>query len=125
MNKIMYSFYPSWTIILTLIGTSFAAVEVSLNGVFIYVLQYFLGDEIKKNMLGGACGKFGRRGWGVYRVVVSRPEGKRQLGRPRLNERIILTLRRLMSYIYGAPILDVSRSHTQRCSTVGRTPLDE
>ena len=23
-----------------------------------------------------------------------------------------LTLRRLMSYIYGAPILDVSRSHT-------------
>jgi len=24
----------------------------------------------------------------------------------------ILTLRRLMSYIYGAPILDVSRSHT-------------
>ena len=32
-----------------------------------------------------------------------------------------LTLRLLMSYIYGAPILDVSRSHT----TVGRTPLDE
>jgi len=27
-------------------------------------------------------------------------------------EYIILTLRRLMSYIYGAPILDVSRSHT-------------
>ena len=26
--------------------------------------------------------------------------------------RISLTLRRLMSYIYGAPILDVSRSHT-------------
>ena len=25
-----------------------------------------------------------------------------------------LTLRRLMSYIYGAPILDVSRSHTSR-----------
>jgi len=25
---------------------------------------------------------------------------------------IILTLRLLMSYIYGAPILDVSRSHT-------------
>ena len=25
---------------------------------------------------------------------------------------LILTLRRLMSYIYGAPILDVSRSHT-------------
>ena len=29
-----------------------------------------------------------------------------------------------MSYIYGAPILDFS-SHTQRRSTVGRTPLDE
>ena len=29
-----------------------------------------------------------------------------------LEWRIILTLRRLMSYIYGAPILDVSRSHT-------------
>jgi len=27
-------------------------------------------------------------------------------------ERMHLTLRRLMSYIYGAPILDVSRSHT-------------
>ena len=26
--------------------------------------------------------------------------------------RFLLTLRRLMSYIYGAPILDVSRSHT-------------
>ena len=25
---------------------------------------------------------------------------------------IYLTLRRLMSYIYGAPILDVSKSHT-------------
>ena len=25
---------------------------------------------------------------------------------------LVLTLRRLMSYIYGAPILDVSRSHT-------------
>ena len=27
-------------------------------------------------------------------------------------ETVVLTLRRLMSYIYGAPILDVSRSHT-------------
>jgi len=26
--------------------------------------------------------------------------------------KLFLTLRRLMSYIYGAPILDVSRSHT-------------
>ena len=29
-----------------------------------------------------------------------------------------------MSYIYGAPILDVS-NHIQRRTTVGRTPLDE
>ena len=36
-----------------------------------------------------------------------------------------LTLRLLMSYKYGAPILDVSRSYTQRRTTVGRTPLDE
>ena len=28
------------------------------------------------------------------------------------NKTIYLTLRRLMSYIYGAPILDVSRSRT-------------
>ena len=30
----------------------------------------------------------------------------------RIHERQALTLRRLMSYIYGAPIPDVSRSHT-------------
>jgi len=29
-----------------------------------------------------------------------------------VNFEVSLTLRRLMSYIYGAPILDVSRSHT-------------
>ena len=34
------------------------------------------------------------------------------LFRTRLFSSLILTLRRLMSYIYGAPILDVSRSHT-------------
>ena len=31
----------------------------------------------------------------------------------------ILTLRRLMSYIYGAPILDVSRSHNDAAQSVG------
>ena len=30
----------------------------------------------------------------------------------RSQQSVCLTLRRLMSYIYGAPILDVSRSHT-------------
>ena len=33
-------------------------------------------------------------------------------GSPSISWRPILTLRLLMSYIYGAPILDVSRSHT-------------
>ena len=31
----------------------------------------------------------------------------------------ILTFRRLMSYIYGAPILDVSRSHNDAAQSVG------
>ena len=35
-----------------------------------------------------------------------------------------LTLRLLMSYIHGAPFLTYL-DHTQRRSTVGRTPLDE
>ena len=30
-----------------------------------------------------------------------------------------LTLRRLMSYMYGAPILDVSRSHNDAAQSVG------
>ena len=32
---------------------------------------------------------------------------------------VSLTLRRLMSYIYGAPILDVSRSHDDAAQSVG------
>jgi len=39
-------------------------------------------------------------------------EEKRSLSNRNSDDSIILTLRRLMSYIYGAPILDVSRSHT-------------
>jgi hypothetical protein len=41
-----------------------------------------LGDQIKKNEMGGACGKYGERR-GVYRVLVGEPEGKKPLGRPR------------------------------------------
>jgi len=33
--------------------------------------------------VGGACSTYGE-GRGVYRVLVTRPEGKRPLGRPRL-----------------------------------------
>jgi len=45
--------------------------------------------------------------WDVVRLVlsVSKLHIRRSL-------QVLLTLRRLMSYIYGAPILDVSRSHT-------------
>ena len=32
--------------------------------------------------MGGACSMYGERR-GVYRVLVEKPEGKRQLGRPR------------------------------------------
>jgi hypothetical protein len=39
--------------------------------------------------MGGACSAYGV--WGVSRrVLVGKPEGKRPLGRPRRNERIIL-----------------------------------
>ena len=38
---------------------------------------------------------------------------------------IILTLRRLMSYIYMEHPFLMFLDHTQRRSTVGRTPLDE
>jgi hypothetical protein len=40
-----------------------------------------LGDEIKKNEMGGACGMGDRKG--AYRILVGRPEGRRPLTRPR------------------------------------------
>jgi len=43
-------------------------------------------------------------------VLVSVNEAKE--AEPPIHVLSSLTLRRLMSYIYGAPILDVSRSHT-------------
>ena len=45
------------------------------------------GGLVKENEFGGACFR-------------------------QMRKTCKLTLRRLMSYIYGAPILDVSRSHT-------------
>jgi hypothetical protein len=44
--------------------------------------QYFLGDKIVKNEMGGECSAYGEKR-GVYRVLVGNPEGKRPLGRPR------------------------------------------
>ena len=50
------------------------------------------------------------------RVLVRKPDVKSYLEDLGVDGKIILkwilTLRRLMSYIYGAPILDISRSHT-------------
>jgi len=39
-------------------------------------------------------------------------EAMTRFGSQRHSKKVGLTLRLLMSYIYGAPILDVSRSHT-------------
>ena len=50
-------------------------------------------------------------GYCYPRVFVSSYVGRSHC-LPRVRKRKNLTLRRLMSYIYGAPILDVSRSHT-------------
>jgi hypothetical protein len=44
--------------------------------------QYCTGDKIEKNDMGEACSADGEER-GVYRVLVGKPEGKRQLGIPR------------------------------------------
>jgi hypothetical protein len=44
--------------------------------------QYYVGDEIEKNEMDGACSAYGE-GRGVYRVFVGKPEEKRPLGRPK------------------------------------------
>ena len=40
------------------------------------------GGKFEKNVMGGACGSYGE-GRGVHRVLVGKPEGKKQLERPR------------------------------------------
>jgi hypothetical protein len=42
-----------------------------------------LGDQIKKNEMGGACSTYGEERKGVDRVLLGKPEGKRPIGRPR------------------------------------------
>jgi hypothetical protein len=43
-----------------------------------------LGPGLKEDEVGGTCGTHrGGEGRVVYRILVGRPEGKRQLGRPR------------------------------------------
>ena len=41
-----------------------------------------MSDKIKKNKMGGECGKYGE-GRGMYSILVGKPEGKRPLERPR------------------------------------------
>ena len=46
------------------------------------LIQYYLGDKIKKNEMGGTCSMYG----GEERCIQGfggKPEGKRPLGRPR------------------------------------------
>ena len=45
--------------------------------------QYCAGGKIEKNEMGGAYGAYGKRR-SVHRILVGKPEGKRQFGRPRL-----------------------------------------
>jgi hypothetical protein len=40
---------------------------------------HYSSDSIKKNRIGGICGTYGRRR-ATYRVLVGKPERKRQLG---------------------------------------------
>ena len=43
----------------------------------------FLGEKIRKNEMVRECDKYGEGGGVVYVVMVSKPEGKRPLGRHR------------------------------------------
>ena len=65
----------------------------------------------------------------VKKVTEWEPCSSRPVGRPRLRwlDQVEedLTLRRLMSYIYMEHPFLMFLDHTQRRSTVGRTPLDE
>jgi hypothetical protein len=45
--------------------------------------QYFSGNKIEMNEMGGACSTYGREESFIHRVLMGNPEGKRQLGRPR------------------------------------------
>jgi hypothetical protein len=46
--------------------------------------KYYLGDQIKKNEMGGACNMYvGREMRRSYRILVGKPEGTRPLGKPR------------------------------------------
>jgi len=46
-------------------------------------VQYCPADKFEKNEMGRHVARMGERR-GAYRVLVGKPEGKRELGRPRL-----------------------------------------
>ena len=49
-----------------------------------------MGDHIENNEMGGARSTYGERR-GAYRVFVGKPEGKRPLGDPGEDGRLLLT----------------------------------
>ena len=52
-------------------------------------MEYCAGGKIEKNEMAGHVARMGE-GRGVHRVLVGKPEGKRPLGRPDVDGRIIL-----------------------------------
>jgi hypothetical protein len=48
----------------------------------VLLAQYFSGDEIEKNKIGGCEGRIGKKR-GVYRILAGKPDVNSQLGRPR------------------------------------------
>jgi len=72
--------------------------DLNVNGNGFYVFYVFFSIKFHENT------------FSLSRVFNAYRQTERQ--RDRQTDIVTLTLRRLMSYIYGAPILDVSRSHT-------------
>jgi len=60
-----------------------------LNDLYCSLTQYFWGDKIEKNEMGGhvACVEERR---GVYRILVGKPEGQNHFGDPGVDGRLIL-----------------------------------
>jgi hypothetical protein len=62
-----------------LVLSAFTSSPISLVATTKASTKYYSDDQIKKNLMGGACSKYG----GEERVLVMKPEGKRPLGRSR------------------------------------------
>jgi len=59
----------------------------------------------------------------IYTILIEKPNKMQQFIKVLLF--LILTLSLLMSYIYMGHLFLMFLDHTQRRTTVGRTPLDE